>query len=95
VTFEKKCFIAPREIRAVRFTCSNCRTDVTVPIEKVRDGDVGLYIARRCQCGMESSFDAATTATENLIRFNKLLATLSSTLKGQNIEYSLQVDCPE
>jgi hypothetical protein len=95
VTFEKKCFIAPKDIVAVRFTCTNCQTAVIVPIGKVRDGDVGLYIARRCQCGTESSFDAGTTATENLIRFNKLLATLSSTLKGQNIEYSLQVDCPE
>jgi len=95
VTFEKKCFIAPEDIVAVRFTCTECHTAVVVPIEKV-DSDVGMLIARKCpQCPTESDFRIGTAETEALIQFNKLLAGLPTTLKGRNIEYSLQVDCPE
>jgi hypothetical protein len=95
VTFEKKCFIAPSDIVAVRFTCKECHTAVVIPIEKV-NLDIGLLIVRKCsQCPAESDFRVGTTETETFIQFNQLLAKLADALEGRNIEYSLQVECPE
>jgi len=95
VTFEKKCFIAPEDIAAVRFTCTGCRTAVVVPIGKV-DANIGLLFIGKCRhCPTESNFVPAGAETETLIEFNRLLAGLATALKGRNIEYSLQVECPE
>jgi hypothetical protein len=95
VTFEKTCFIAPEDIVAVRFTCKECHTAVVMPIGKV-DANIGLLFIGKCRhCHAESNFFPAVSETETLIEFNRLLAGLATALKGRNIEYSLQVECPE
>lgn len=97
MTFEKTCFVALEDVIAVRFTCANCGTSVIVPVKEMLEGkvDVGLHIVRRCQCGEESNFGTGTLETENLIRFNKLLAGLPATLKARNIHFALQIECSE
>ena len=97
MTFEKQCFVGLEDIKAVRFTCSDCGTAVLVPIKELAEGttDVGLHVVRTCQCGAQSMFAEGTLETENLIRFNKLLAGLPATFKGRNIQYALQIEYSE
>jgi hypothetical protein len=96
VTFEKKCFVTPEDIKAVQFTCMGCGTYVVVPVGKIIDTvDIGTHIVRTCQCGLESNFGIGTQETENLIHFNKLLASLPATLKGRNISFAFQIECSE
>ena len=49
----------------------------------------------RANAGLESNFTVGTPETEEFIRFNRLLAGLSATLRGRNIKFALQIECYE
>jgi hypothetical protein len=96
MTVEKKVFVSPQDITAVKFACAKCHSAVILPIEKIPDGDIGILIARTCpHCRTVSGFNAGMKSLENLIAFNLLLAQLVESLQGGNLELSFEVDCPE
>ena len=97
MTQEKKCFVNPEEISAVRLRCANCKAASIIPVSKLgRDGSIGGEISRVCpHCRTPSGFNFGTQAFEDLVVFNNLLSKLAEDLKGSKIEFSLQIECAE
>jgi hypothetical protein len=96
MTIEKKVFVSPQDIVAVKFACAKCHGAVILPIEKIPDGDIGILVTRNCpHCRTPSGLNQGTTEMEHVITFNLLLARLVDHLKGKNLELSFEVECPE
>jgi hypothetical protein len=97
MTQEKKCFVSPEDISAVRLRCVKCKAASIVPIDKLAgDGNIAVEITRTCpHCRTASGFAAGTREFEQFAEFNMLLGNLTAILEGRNIEFSLQVEWPE
>lgn len=96
MTFEKKCSIKPEDIEAVIFRCVNCKAATIIPIEQLAKADLGNLTTQNCKhCHTATGFTYQTSAIETFLKFNELLAKLRDALKGQKIEYSLQIACDE
>jgi hypothetical protein len=97
MTQEKKCFVSPDDISAVRFRCVKCQAASIVPIGKLQKGGrIVDEMSRDCPyCHAASGFNAKTQVFAEFVDFNLLLGKLSGILKGTNIDFSLQVECTE
>jgi hypothetical protein len=96
MTLEKKFFISPEDIVAVRFTCANCHSAVILPVGKIPNGDIGILVTRNCpHCRTPSGLNQGTRDMENVITFGLLLAGLVDNLKGKKLELSFEIECPE
>jgi hypothetical protein len=97
MTQERKCFVSPQDISAVRLQCSQCKAAVIIPVEKLQKG--GGFVAelsRDCPyCRNPSGLNLETRELAELTDFNILLGKLSEILKGRGVEFSLQVECAE
>jgi RNase P subunit RPR2 len=95
MTFEKKCFISPTDILAVRFRCTKCSATKSIPIEKLASANLQKVLSDNCpHCGTESNFPYGTTEFEKFIEFNTLLGRLREKLNGRNLEYGFEIACP-
>jgi hypothetical protein len=96
MTFERKCFMSPRDILAVRLRCSTCKATRTIPIDKLRSANLHLVVTRNCpHCTTEFNFPNGTTELEKFVQFNDLLAGLDKLLVGRNFDYDFEVACPQ
>jgi|GEM_PF-7027970 len=96
MTLEKKFFISPEDIAAIKFTCAECRSAVILPVEKIPNGDIGILVTRNCpHCRTPSGLNQGTKDMEDVISFNLLLARLADSLKGKKLELSFEIECPE
>jgi hypothetical protein len=97
MTQEKKCFVRPLDISAVRIRCVNCGGASIIPITKLANRDkMAFVIGRQCQhCDVESGFRLHTAELEGVVSFAEQLGKLADFLRGRNIEMSLQVECLE
>ena len=96
MTVEKKVFISPQDITAVKFACAECHSAVILPIKKIPNGDIGILVTRNCpHCRTPSGLNQGTKDMEHVITFNLLLAGLVDNLTGKNLELSFEVECPE
>jgi hypothetical protein len=94
MTFEKKCYVRPEDIVAVRIRCANCKASTSIPIASLPNSNLQGVLTRECPyCQKASGIGFGTTEMEQLIRFNNLLARLADSLKGRNIEYGFEVEC--
>ena len=96
MTLEKKFCITPTDFIAVKFTCTECHSAVTVPVEQITKGDIGILVTRTCpHCRTSSGLNQGTKDMEDVISFNLLLARLTDCLKGKKLELSFEIDCPK
>jgi hypothetical protein len=94
MTFEKKCFVRPEDILAVRFQCTGCKASTSIPIDKLLSGDIGLAITRVCpHCKTPSGFPYGTSEMEHFINFNLILGGLKEMMKGRGVEYGFEIEC--
>lgn len=96
MTFEKKCFITPADILAARFKCVNCGAITTIPLNKLTSANLQSLIHRACQhCQTPSGFGLGTAETDHFLTFNVALSRMAEVLKGRNLEYGFEIDCPK
>jgi hypothetical protein len=94
VTFEKSCFVSPQDIVSVKIQCIACGSANIVPVAKL--DRVGKAIASDCfHCGASTGVSGGTRELEELMVFSDILGRLAAHLKGRNITYSLQIECPD
>ncbi len=94
MTFEKKCFIKPEDILAVRLVCGNCKASLTIPIEKLASANLQIVLTRNCpHCQTAYGFGIGTSQLEHVVTFNILLSRLGELLKGMNLEYGFEIEC--
>jgi hypothetical protein len=97
MTQERKCFVNPQDISAVRFQCSKCKAASIVPVERlIEHGSFMGRISRDCPyCQAPSGFTEGTREHQEFCYANVLLGKLTKLLEGRNIEFSFQVECAE
>lgn len=96
MTFEKKCFVEPEDILAVRFECSNCGSILTIPVKQISSTKIQKILDNPCsQCDKETGFPFGTSEMERFIRFNVTLSELSEAMKGRNLKFGFEVKCDE
>ncbi|MGC1107081.1 MAG: hypothetical protein WA876_11130 [Candidatus Acidiferrales bacterium] len=96
MTFEKKCFITPNDILAVRFKCVDCKATRTIPIDKLGNAAVHQLMIQACpHCHKDSNFPLGTAELQHFHEFNLILSRLSEILKGRNVEYGFEISVPE
>jgi hypothetical protein len=94
VTFEKTCFVSPQDILSVRIQCAKCGSANIVPLAKL--GRIGNALASNCiHCGEPSGIGMGTRELEELVVFSDILGRLAGSLKGRNVKYSFQIECPK
>jgi hypothetical protein len=96
MTFEKTCFVSPEDIEAVQFKCTPCGSSISIPINKLLTGDLGIVATANCHyCRTPPSFVMGGSDLERLLTFTTILSELTQILKGKNLKLSFQVKCPE
>ena len=94
MTFEKSCFVSPQDIKSVKIQCTACGSANIVPVAKL--DKIGNALANKCvYCGEPSGVNMGTRELEELMVFSDILGRLAAHLKGRNITYSLQIECPD
>jgi hypothetical protein len=97
MTQERKCFISPQDVSAVRLRCSKCKGASIIPIERLtKNGIFTAKLSDNCPyCGTLSGFTLNTRELAEFADFHILLGKLAAILEGRNIEFSLQVECKD
>jgi hypothetical protein len=96
MTFEKTCFVSPEDIEAVQFKCAHCGSSISVPINKLQTGDLGIVATANCHyCRTAPGFVMGGSDLEHLLTFTTILSGLTQILKGKNLKLGFQVKCPE
>jgi hypothetical protein len=94
--FEKKCFISPKDILAVRLRCAECKATQTIPLDKLTGQNIQTVIAQSCpHCNTPSKLSYDTVEFRKLIQFGGLLSELGNLLEGRNLEYGFEIECPD
>jgi len=97
MTQEKKCFVNPEDISAIRVQCTNCKSASIIPIAKLVNGEnISYRMSRTCpDCQTNSGFQGGNREFEDFVYFNVLLGKLVGTMKGRKIEFSFQGECSD
>ena len=97
MTQEKKCFISPEDISAVRICCKKCKAASIVPAERLlQPGAISTQISGECPyCHEPSGFRSGTKEFAQLVDFASLLGNLTGIMQGRNIQFSFQVECSD
>ena len=94
MTFEKRCFIKPEDIRGIRLRCVKCKATVTIPLEKVIYQKLAPVLMQNCaHCDTPSGFMPDTNETHFLLALSTSIRELGEKMKGRNIEYSFEIEC--
>jgi len=97
MTQEKKCFVFPVDVSAVRLQCKNCGAASIIPVAKLADRDrTKKTLAAPCHyCNQPSGFNPDSMPCASVVGFCDTLGNLAGSLQGVNVELSLQVECAE
>lgn len=96
MTFEKKVFITPEDIFAVRFKCVECKATRTIPVDKLATANIHQFLTQSCpHCQKASSFPLNTSDLQYFHEFNVYLSRLKEMLKGRHVEYGFEIAVPQ
>jgi len=94
MTIEKVCFVHPYDIKAVRITCNDCGCCTVVPLGELRN--ISVLVERNCvMCGKSTGVNRETAEYRTMLLFAETLGKLAEATSGRNIEFSMQIGCPE
>lgn len=97
MTQEKKCYVYPEDVSAIRLNCKKCNSASIIPIDRlVKDGSYLIEISRNCpHCNAPSGINPQTQEFAEMKDFCFLLAKLAGTMNGRNLKLSFQIECAE
>lgn len=97
MTQERKCFVSPTDVSAVRLRCKNCGAASVIPVEMLPNlSALENELEQKCPyCRAESGFSFETQELRTACAFIRALGSLRALLDGRNLEISLQVECSE
>jgi ribosomal protein S27AE len=97
MTQEKKCYVYPEDISAIRFSCGKCGSASIIPIDRVvKGGSYLIDISRNCpHCGAPSGVNSEAREFAEMADFCLLLSGLAKTVGGRNLKLSFQIECKD
>jgi hypothetical protein len=94
MTIEKTCFVHPKDIKAIKVICTGCSTSTSILLNDL--SKISSLIERNCvMCGQPTGFQKNTKESQEMILFNETLGRLTELMKGRNIGFSIQIECPQ